>query len=46
MERREKTEFILDQMRLNLLRNDLIRTRMVSRKINVKYFESEDVQVI
>jgi hypothetical protein len=32
-------------MRLNLLRKDTIRTQIASRKINTKYFESDDVQV-
>lgn len=42
MEQREKTEFILEQMRLNLLRKDYIRTQIVSRKINIKYFAAEE----
>lgn len=44
MDRREKTDFILEQMRLNLLRKDFIRTQIISKKINTKYFEKEDVQ--
>jgi 26S proteasome regulatory subunit N5 len=46
MEKREKTEFIIEQMRLNLLVKDFTRTQIVSRKINTKYFEDEKVQVI
>ena len=45
MERREKTEFILEQMRLNLLRKDYVRAQIISRKINLKYFEKDDVSV-
>ena len=39
MERREKTDFILEQMRLCLARKDYIRTVIISRKINLKFFE-------
>ena len=45
LSKREKVEFILEQMRLNLLRNDFVRTLIISRKINTKYFEHEEVQV-
>lgn len=45
MEKREKTDFILEQMRLNLARNDFTRAQIVSKKINTKYFEKEQVQV-
>ncbi|KAK0524645.1 proteasome regulatory particle subunit [Tilletia horrida] len=41
MERREKVEFILEQMRLNLERSDFNRTNVLSRKINTKFFEDE-----
>lgn len=44
MERREKAEYILDQMRLVLLRADFVRTQIISRKINPKLLESEDFQ--
>jgi 26S proteasome regulatory subunit N5 len=46
MEKREKTDFILEQMRLNLQRKDFIRTQIISRKINTKYFDKEDVPVL
>ncbi len=39
MDRREKTEFILEQMRLNLERKDYTRMNIVSRKINTKFFD-------
>ncbi|KAK0549255.1 proteasome regulatory particle subunit [Tilletia horrida] len=41
MDRREKTEFILEQMRLNLERSDYTRTNVLSRKINTKFFDDE-----
>merc|ERR1719188_1494327 len=46
MERREKTEYILNQMRLVLLKKDYVRTQIISRKINPKLLESEDFQDI
>lgn len=39
--RREKVEFILEQMRLNLERGDMARVNVLSRKINTKFFEDE-----
>ncbi|KAI3646297.1 hypothetical protein MP228_009225 [Amoeboaphelidium protococcarum] len=44
MEKREKTDFILEQMRLNLARKDYVRTQIISKKINVKYFEDEQTE--
>jgi 26S proteasome regulatory subunit N5 len=44
MEKREKTDFILEQMRLNLARKDFVRAQIISKKINTKYFDNEDVQ--
>lgn len=41
MERREKVELILEQMRYCLAKNDYIRTQIISKKINVKFFEEE-----
>ncbi|KAI9595544.1 prosome, macropain 26S subunit, non-ATPase, 12, isoform CRA_b [Syncephalis fuscata] len=38
MERREKTDFILEQMRLCLARQDYVRTQIISRKINTRFF--------
>lgn len=42
MERREKVEFILNQMRLNYERGDFARMNIVSRKINTRFFEDKD----
>ncbi|RKP03227.1 hypothetical protein CXG81DRAFT_9818 [Caulochytrium protostelioides] len=39
MEKREKTDFILEQMRLCLLTRDYVRAQVSSRKINLKYFK-------
>ncbi|KAL3272938.1 hypothetical protein HHI36_014396 [Cryptolaemus montrouzieri] len=44
MEKREKVELILEQMRLCLLKQDYIRTQIISKKINVKFFEDENTQ--
>lgn len=40
MDRREKAEFILEQMRLNYERNDLAKMAIVSKKINPKLFDT------
>ena len=42
MEKREKVEFILEQMRLCLAKKDYIRTQIISKKINTKFFEDKD----
>lgn len=39
MERREKVELLLEQIRLGLAKKDYIRTQIVSKKIQVKFFE-------
>lgn len=44
MERTEKVTLILEQMRLCLLRKDFIRTQIISKKINIKFFDSEDTR--
>jgi len=44
MERREKTEYILNQMRLVLLKKDYVRTQIISRKINPKLLDADDFQ--
>ncbi|XP_076333341.1 regulatory particle non-ATPase 5 [Tachypleus tridentatus] len=44
MEKKEKVELILEQMRLCLARKDYIRTQIISKKINTKFFEEEDTQ--
>jgi len=41
MDRREKLEFLLEQMRLCLAKHDYIRTQIISKKINIKAFEDE-----
>ena len=45
MERKEKVEFILEQMRLTLAKKDYIRTQIISKKISPKYFEDKDTVV-
>lgn len=45
MDRREKSLYVLDQMRLVLARKDYIRLQIISRKINPKLLEAEDFQV-
>jgi len=44
MEPREKTEYILNQMRLVLLKRDYVRTQIISKKLNPKLLEKEDFQ--
>jgi len=39
MERQEKVELILEQMRLCLAIKDFIRTQIISKKISTRYFE-------
>ncbi|XP_067935609.1 26S proteasome non-ATPase regulatory subunit 12-like [Watersipora subatra] len=44
MEKKEKVEFILEQMRLCLAKKDYIRTSIISKKINTRFFTtSSDV---
>ena len=45
MEKKEKVEFILEQMRLCLAKKDFVRTQIISKKINTKYFEDVDTHV-
>lgn len=45
MEKREKVELILEQMRLCLEIKDFIRTQIISKKINTKFFDEENTQV-
>lgn len=42
MDKREKTEFILEQVRLTLARSDYQLAAILARKIGTKYFEDED----
>ncbi|KAI8319746.1 hypothetical protein GQ54DRAFT_299094 [Martensiomyces pterosporus] len=44
MERREKTDFILEQMRLCLAKRDYIRMAIISHKINPKYFQQQETE--
>ncbi|WVR06317.1 hypothetical protein IAU60_003347 [Kwoniella sp. DSM 27419] len=44
MDKREKTEFILEQMRLESLRGNWVRVRVGSRKINRVYLKEKEVQ--
>lgn len=39
MEKREKIEFLLEQMRVCLLKGDYIRTQIISRKISIRAFD-------
>ncbi|KAI8895403.1 hypothetical protein BC833DRAFT_623051 [Globomyces pollinis-pini] len=39
MEKREKTDFILEQFRLCLAKKDYVRAQIISRKISTKFFE-------
>ncbi|CAL8349616.1 unnamed protein product, partial [Boreogadus saida] len=41
MEKKEKVEFILEQMRLCIAVKDYIRTQIISKKINTKFFQEE-----
>ncbi|XP_052740439.1 26S proteasome non-ATPase regulatory subunit 12 [Bicyclus anynana] len=44
MDKREKVELILEQMRLCLAIKDYIRTQIISKKISTKFFEEDDTQ--
>ena len=49
MKREEKAQFILEQMRLCLAKKDYIRTQIICKKINTKFFSEVDtpeVQVL
>lgn len=45
MEKKEKAEFILEQMRLCIAVKDYIRTQIISKKINTKFFQEEGTEV-
>lgn len=45
MEKKEKVEFILEQMRLCLAKKDYIRTQIISKKINTKFFDEPGTAV-
>lgn len=42
MDKREKVEMILEQMRLCLQKKDFVRTQIISKKINIRFFEGKD----
>ncbi|GFR65657.1 26S proteasome non-ATPase regulatory subunit 12 [Elysia marginata] len=42
MEKKEKVEFILEQMRLCLAKKDYIRTQIISKKVSTRFFEDAD----
>lgn len=44
MEKREKVELILEQMRLCLAKKDFVRTQIISKKIQIKYFEEAGME--
>ncbi|CAG9809949.1 unnamed protein product [Chironomus riparius] len=44
MDKKEKVEFILEQMRLCLAKHDLVRTQIISKKINTKFFNDSEHQ--
>lgn len=44
MDKREKVELILEQMRLCLAKQDFVRTQIISKKINIKFFEDIENQ--
>ena len=46
LSKKEKAEYILEQMRLNLLKKDFIRTLIHSRKMNTKIIEEEGLSEI
>jgi len=45
MDKREKTDFILEQMRLTLAKKDYTRMQIISKKINTKFFTDTEQQV-
>lgn len=44
MEQREKTDFILEQVRLCLAKNDFSRAQIIARKINTRFFKGIEHQ--
>merc|ERR1712136_17025 len=44
MEKNEKVDFILEQMRLCLAKDDFIRAQIISKKISTRYFEEEGTE--
>ncbi|CAH1757394.1 119_t:CDS:10 [Entrophospora sp. SA101] len=46
LQKREKTDFILEQMRLTLAKKDYTRMQIISKKINTKFFADVEQQVL
>nr|CAD7429524.1 unnamed protein product [Timema monikensis] len=44
MNKKEKVELILEQMRLCLAKKDYVRTQIISKKVNTKFFDDEETQ--
>ncbi|RCH87488.1 26S proteasome non-ATPase regulatory subunit 12 [Rhizopus azygosporus] len=44
MDKREKVDFILEQMRLCLAKHDYVRTQIISKKINTKFFQDKEAE--
>ena len=44
MEKNEKVDFILEQMRLCLAKADYIRTQIISKKISSRFFDEEGTE--
>lgn len=42
MEKREKVELILEQMRLCLAKQDIVRAQIIAKKISIKFFEDPE----
>jgi 26S proteasome regulatory subunit N5 len=45
MERREKVDFVLEQMRLLQIQNDWDKVAIVSKRINMKWLTEKDHEV-
>lgn len=45
MEKKEKAEFLLEQIRLTMEKGDFIRVELLSKKVNQKLLQEEDFQV-
>ncbi|XP_015439026.1 PREDICTED: 26S proteasome non-ATPase regulatory subunit 12 [Dufourea novaeangliae] len=45
MSRLEKASLILEQMRLCLAKGDFMRTQIIAKKINIKFFKDEDEDI-
>ena len=44
MERREKTDFILEQVELSIEKGDFTQAGLLSRKVSTKYLENKEVE--